>query len=110
VAQSVKVILEDDLDGGLAEEPAQFSLDGKQYESDLHRANAEKLRETLHPVNSSGLRKQGKQARAAGAWTTTADNPETAMIRAWVQENGRKVSDRGRIAQEIRQAYYAATS
>jgi hypothetical protein len=32
------------------------------------------------------------------------------MIRAWAQENGRKVSDRGRIAQEIRQAYYAATT
>lgn len=110
MAQSVKVILEDELDKGLADESVQFSLDGKQYEIDLNRANAEKLRETLHPVISFGRREQVKQARAAGARTTAADNPETAKIRAWAQENGRKVSDRGRIAQEIRQANYAATS
>jgi hypothetical protein len=110
VAQSVKVILADELDGGLADESVQFSLDGKEYEIDLNRANAEKLRETLHPVISSGRQKQVRQARAAGARTTAADNPETAKMRAWAQENGRKVSDRGRIAQEIRQAYYAATS
>ncbi|MEX5298222.1 Lsr2 family protein [Kocuria sp. CPCC 205292] len=110
MAQSVMVILEDDLDGGLADESVQFSLDGKQYEIDLNRANAKKLRETLHPVISSGQQEQVKQARAAGARTTAADNPEAAKIRAWAQENGRKVSDRGRIAQEIRQVNYAATS
>ncbi|PWF85803.1 histone-like nucleoid-structuring protein Lsr2 [Kocuria rosea] len=110
MAQRVKVILETDLDGGLADKSVHFSLEGKQHEVDLNLANVEKLRETLHPVLSSGRREQIKQARAAGARTLVADNTETARIRAWAQENGRKVSDRGWMAQETCQAYYAATS
>ena len=45
MAQSVQIILEDDLEGGPAEETVQFGLDGRQYEIDLSTANAEKLRE-----------------------------------------------------------------
>lgn len=47
MAQKVEVHLEDDLDGGPAEDIIQFSLDGKDYEIDLSTANAEKLRKAL---------------------------------------------------------------
>ncbi|HBD6104318.1 TPA: Lsr2 family protein, partial [Shigella flexneri] len=40
MAQSVQIILEDDLEGGPAEETVQFGLDGRQYEIDLSTANA----------------------------------------------------------------------
>ena len=108
MAQSVQIILEDDLEGGPADETVQFGLDGRQYEIDLSTANAEKLREALRPYVASGRRAQGKPARAAGPRSSSGGNPETAKIRAWAKENGYEVSDRGRIHQSVKDAYYAA--
>jgi hypothetical protein len=39
---------------------------------------------------------------------STSSDPDTAKIRAWAKANGHPVSDRGRIHQHIRDAYYAA--
>jgi len=108
MAQSVKIILEDDLEGGPAEETVQFGLDGRQYEIDLSTANAEKLREALRPFAAAGRRAQSKSTRATGARSFSGGNPETAKIRAWAKENGYEVSDRGRIHQSVKDAYYAA--
>jgi len=44
----------------------------------------------------------------AGSPAPVKRNPETAAIRKWARENGHEVSDRGRIHQEIQDAYYAA--
>ncbi len=33
-------------------------------------------------------------------------NPETAAIREWAKANDHKVSDRGRIHQDVQDAYY----
>ena len=108
MAQSVQIILEDDLEGGEADETVQFSLDGKDYEIDLSTANAEKLREALRPYAAAG-RKAGRTttARSTGARAPKSD-PDTAKIRAWAKENGHEVSDRGRIHQSVKDAYYAA--
>ena len=109
MAQSVQIILEDDLEGGPADETVQFGLDGRQYEIDLSTANAEKLREALRPYAAAGRRAQSKPARTTGPRSSsTGGNPETAKIRAWAKENGYEVSDRGRIHQSVKDAYYAA--
>ena len=108
MAQSVQIVLEDDFEGGPAEETVQFGLDGRQYEIDLSTANAEKLREALRPYAAAGRRAKGKAARTTGAHSSTGGNPETAKIRAWAKENGYEVSDRGRIHQSVKDAYYAA--
>ena len=47
MAQRVKIILEDDLDGSPAEETVTFGLDGVTYEIDLSTDNAAKLRDEL---------------------------------------------------------------
>ena len=86
MAQKVRIILEDDLDGGPADETVRFGLDGGQ--------------------NTSGSSRAGRGSR--GAATAVKRNPETAAIRKWAKENGHEVSDRGRIHQEIQDAYYAA--
>ena len=44
VARREIVVLEDDLDGGKADETVKFALDGVQYEIDLSEKNATKLR------------------------------------------------------------------
>ena len=109
MAQKVQIILEDDLEGGSADETVQFDLDRRQYEIDLSTANAEKLREALRPFAAAGRRARGKSARASASRASSGGNPETAKVRAWAQGNGYEVSDRGRIPQEIREAYYTAT-
>ncbi|WP_298590511.1 Lsr2 family protein [uncultured Kocuria sp.] len=108
MAQSVQIILEDDLEGGPADETVQFGVDGRQYEIDLSTANAEKLREALRPYAAAGRRAQGKITRATVPRSSSGGNPETAKIRAWAKDNGHQVSDRGRIHQSVKDAYYAA--
>jgi len=107
MAQSVQIILEDDLEGGPAEETVQFGLDGRQYEIDLSTVNAEKLREALRPYAAAGRRAQSKPPRTTTS-RPSGGNPETAKIRAWAKDNGYEVSDRGRIHQSVKDAYYAA--
>lgn len=114
MAQKVKIILEDDLDGGPADETVRFGLDGGQYEIDLSSANAARLRDAVRPFAAKARRVQGNRApgRPAGSRTTNTSavkrNPDTAAIRTWAKENGYDVSDRGRIHQDIQDAYYAA--
>ena len=47
VAKRTVVVLEDDLDGGPADETVTFALDGVSYEIDLSSSNAGRLRESL---------------------------------------------------------------
>jgi len=49
MAQKVTVALEDDLDGGPAEETVRFGLDGTDYEIDLSAKNARAFRKKLAP-------------------------------------------------------------
>lgn len=54
MAQKVDVHLEDDLDGGPADEIITFALQCCDYEIDLSAANAEKVREALRPYAGAG--------------------------------------------------------
>lgn len=110
MAQTVKIILEDDLEGGSADETVRFGLDGGQYEIDLNSANATKLRDALRPYVSKARRASAKNGRGATTRPARAGNPETPKIRAWAKEKGLAVSDRGRIHQDIQDKYYAAHS
>lgn len=53
MAQKAEMHLEDDLDGGPAEDTIQFSLDGKDYGIDLSATNTEKRREALRPYTAA---------------------------------------------------------
>ncbi|WP_030013703.1 MULTISPECIES: histone-like nucleoid-structuring protein Lsr2 [Micrococcales] len=109
MAQKVKIILEDDLEGGAADETVRFGLDGGQFEIDLTSENAAKLRDAIRPYAAKARRVQSRNSnRTANKGTGQVRNPETALIRKWAKENGYNVSDRGRIHQEIQDAYYAA--
>ncbi|GGG69666.1 Lsr2 family protein [Kocuria dechangensis] len=107
MAQNVVIELEDDLDGGPADETLSFALDERDYEIDLSAANAQMLRRPCAPARRPAARPPRAPVGAAGP---TASSSETAKIRAWAKEHGHQVSDRGRIHQHIRDAYYVATS
>jgi hypothetical protein len=111
----VQVILEDDLDGGSADETVTFALDGVAYEIDLKSDNAEKLRNLLAPYVDKGRKQSGRltSARRAGGRSTArpaAGSADTAKIRTWAKDNGYNVNDRGRVPSNVREAYEAANA
>ena len=102
MAQKVEVTLVDDLDGGQADETVTFGLDGTQYEIDLSKDNAAKLREELARFVGSarkvgGGRKTGRGSRK----TATPGQPSSHEVREWAREHGIKVSERGRIPADV---------
>ncbi len=110
MAQRVQVILEDDLDGSEASETVEFSLDGVSYEIDLGDSNASALRNDLarwigHSRRSGGRR---QTRRRNGGASSGASREELAKIRDWGRANGYSVSDRGRVSQDVQDAYAAA--
>jgi hypothetical protein len=102
MAQRVQIILEDDFDGGQADETVAFGLDGSDYEIDLSGSNASKLRDALAPWIASARKTGGRRRRGA---VKAQSGPGSAEIRAWAQENGMQVSARGRVPAEVREAY-----
>ena len=91
MAQKVEVILEDDLDGGPAEETVRFGLGGREYEIDLSGKNARRLRKAVEPYVSRGRKTHQHRTRPAATRRRTAD------IRAWAKQSGYMDGDRGRI-------------
>ena len=79
MAQKVRIILEDDLDGGPADETIRFGLDGAHYEIDLSSANAARLRDAIRPFVAKSRRVQGtatQRTRAPrGSASTFKRNP-----------------------------------
>ena len=104
MAQRVQIILEDDYDGGTAEETVTFALDGAEYEIDLSSKNANGLREALAPWMAHARKIGGRRKRG----TRAAGSASTSDIRAWALANGRTVSSRGRVSAEVREAYEKA--
>lgn len=111
MAQRVQVILEDDIDGGTAVETVTFGIDGSNYEIDLSKKNAAKLRDALAPYVGAG-RRAGRSAAAGRRGARTAvrsDRERIQAIREWARSNGYAVSDRGRIPATIVEAYDSAS-
>lgn len=103
----------DDVDGGVADQTVSFRLDGSSYEIDLSSANAEKLRNVIAPYVGAARRSGRPSARSGSAGPRQAPRSgggENAAIREWANANGHPVSGRGRISQQVRDAYAAATS
>jgi hypothetical protein len=104
MAQRVQIILEDDYDGGTADETVTFSLDGAEYEIDLSSKNATGLREALAPWVAHARKIGGRRKRS----TKATGSSSTSDIRAWAQAQGLDVSSRGRVSAEVREAYEKA--
>jgi hypothetical protein len=115
MAQRVQVLLVCDLHDGDVEgtETITFGLDGSTYEIDVCERHGKELRDAYAPYVGAG-RRAGRTAgggaqRAAGRGRRSrGDGNQVAVIREWARSNGHKVSERGRIAATVRQAYDAA--
>ena len=106
MAQKVNIVLVDDIDGSDASETVAFGLDGTSYEIDLNDKNAASLRDALSAYVGHA-RKVSTRGRRTRTTTTTA-GPSARELRDWARSNGFKVSDRGRVPAEVREAFDAA--
>jgi Lsr2 len=108
VATKVAVVLEDDLDGGPADETVRFGLDGVDYEIDLSKQHAREFRRELASFLVHARRaERGRRRRPARG---SPGRQRSGDIRAWAKDAGIQVSDRGRIPASVVAQYHAATS
>lgn len=109
MATVTRTYLIDDLDSSEDEvETVHFALDGAQYEIDLNPENATRLRERMERFIEAGHRVKEQKRSKQVITTGTVSKEQTQAIRHWAKENGYEVSERGRIAANIREAFEAA--
>ena len=110
MAQIREIRLIDDLDGQAADETVEFGVDGKNYEIDLSKDNAEKLRDSLAAFVSAARRAGGGRRRGSASSSSarrpSIDREQNQAIRDWARKRGMKVSDRGRIPADVLDAYH----
>jgi hypothetical protein len=107
MAQKITVELQDDLDGGPANETVRFGVDSAEYEIDLSKKNAAAFRKKLAPFIDHARRAGRGQRRRAGR--TASSRERSGDIRAWAKDQDIAVSARGRIPASVVEQYHAAT-
>ncbi|OFL64933.1 MULTISPECIES: Lsr2 family protein [unclassified Brevibacterium] len=108
--------LVDDVDGTVLEpgkgETVTFSIDYRSYEIDLTNAHAQELRDALDTyVNAARKISPNRAPRARrkqGSASHQRSGYPLAEIRTWAQKNGFEVSDRGRVSNDVIDAYTAS--
>jgi Lsr2 len=105
VASRVVTLITDDLDGSEAAETIASSLEGASYEIDLSNAHAEELRSVLKPYMKAGRKAGGRKDGRGRSQGAPADKDQIKAIRDWAKKQGLKVSDRGRVSADVREAY-----
>lgn len=106
MAQRVTVALEDDLDGGPADQTVRFGLGGAEYEIDLSAKNASVFRRQLTPFIAYARKAGRGQPRRSAR--TVASRQRSGEIRAWAKGQGISVSERGRIPASVVEQYQTA--
>jgi hypothetical protein len=109
MATQTTVTLVDDIDGSEADEQVEFAVDGRTYEIDLSSANSARLREALAPYISAARRTSGRRSSGGSSSSRpSTDREQNQAIREWAQQQGLKISERGRIPSNVLDAYRQA--
>jgi hypothetical protein len=107
MAKTTVVTLTDDMDGTKADRTVTFGFGGTSYEIDLSKKNATALDKALAPYISAARKIRGGPTNRRRS-STSNGRADLAAVRAWAKKNGYQVSQRGRIAATIMDAYNAA--
>jgi hypothetical protein len=105
VASRTIIEVTDDLDGSKADETLHFSLEGTEFEIDLSKVHADGLRAALDPYMRAGRKTGGRRDGRRRSQGVSADKDQIKAIRDWAKGQGLKVSDRGRVSADVREAY-----
>lgn len=118
VAERIVRILVDDLDGQELPEGAgesiEFGVRGVTYRIDLSASNATKLDKAFKPFVEAATklrttaRKGSTRTVLSGAAAGRRPKEQLEAIRGWARQQGHKVSNRGRIRDDIIEAFDAA--
>ena len=118
MARKTQIVLEDDLSGDVLEDGAgetvSFSLDGQKYEIDLSTDNARQLRDDFARFVGHGRKTasssstSSRQPSSRSRFTGAKGERDLGAVREWARQNGHKVSERGRIAGPVLEAYDSA--
>ncbi len=108
MAQRVQMLFVSDLSGddlGESGETVKFGYKGAEYEIDLSEKEVAGFDKAIalyieHSRKIGGRRQSGSQS--------SASKEDLNKIRGWAKANDHQVSERGRIAQTVKDAYYAA--
>jgi hypothetical protein len=105
--------LTDDLDGSSAAETVRFGFDGQSFEIDLSRPNKRALEKLMKPYvqharKVRGARSTGRARSSSRSARPSSGGRDLAAVRAWANEQGMAVSERGRISKNVLDAYDAA--
>jgi len=106
------LITTDDLDGSPDAETIRFSYNGTSYTIDLSKKNRTAFEKALKPYIE--VAQKSSTRRGAGSGSTRrsrggrrrGSSVDLAAVRTWARENGIEVSERGRIAQSVIDAYH----
>ena len=116
-AVAKKTLIIDDLTGDTGARTRTLRFDGVDYEIDLTDASFAELRKALKPYlraarQVSGAPRPARDPRNATTRRTkaAAGTTEASVIRAWARANGVAVTERGRVAPAVRDAWKAAGS
>jgi hypothetical protein len=107
MAQTIQVLLIDDLDGGEAAGTVRFGLDGTEYEIDLSVAHSDELRKALEQYVAHA-RRTGGTARSAARGRRGRPAVDTAKVREWAKGQGIEVKGRGRVPAGVVEQYQTA--
>ena len=107
-AKQVAVALEDDLDGGPADETVRFGFGGADYEIDLSNTNASRFRKQLGPFIEHA--RKARRAQPGRSGRTASSRQRSRDIRAWAKHHGIAVNERGRIPASVTEQYQTAAN
>jgi hypothetical protein len=108
-----KTLIIDDLTGETGARTRTLRFDGVEYEIDLTDASFVELSKLLKPYLKAARAISGRPqsaSRARGRATRIPGASDAAVIRAWARANGVAVTERGRVAPAVREAWLAAGS
>ncbi|MEJ5913643.1 histone-like nucleoid-structuring protein Lsr2 [Pseudokineococcus sp. 1T1Z-3] len=114
MVQKTEIVLTDDMDGSPASRTVSFAFEGVAYEIDLNDEHAAAIEESFAEWVAAARRTGTGGAAASGAVPARSSGrsgpkrSDLDAVRAWARDNGHSVSDRGRVAQKVLDAYDAA--
>lgn len=111
MSKQTVIVLTDDLDGSKGDETYAFTWQGVPYEIDLSKRNGKEFEKLMGRYVEAGRRVKGGDGRTGKPRSGKRERrSDLAAIRLWAANNGHAVSDRGRIPQDVLDAYDMAQS
>lgn len=100
---ATKTVLVDDMDGGPADVTIAFTIDGESYSIDLSNKNADRFWVVIGPYIEAAA--GSRQERLQLVHHYQAEVEQRKAVREWGRKQGWTVSDRGKIPQDLQEAF-----